>query len=299
MNTKNNKPKGKLSDNGSVSFGASTYAGEATRNYSNATEAVFEGMDAVKNIADRLANVGSGQSQGNIFEYIEATKFNMDAAIKSSDLKAFVTADIGRPHDPSDIDIMSGDELVRQVQAKSGRSAADSLFYQSTEKYEGMQRLSPSEQFDKMQELAQHRIDKGTLKADDYQDTLDNLSKGLSHDNVNSEGTTREEAIEAVTNQDKYTRDFKLDAVGNETLHAATNAAITGGAICGAISITKNIMSVKSGEIELSQAAVNVSKDIAIGGARSAAVVTISTIIKDVALDQGLGALAKSNIAKQ
>ncbi len=292
-----NKSKKKVFDNSASSFGAATYAGEATRNYSNATEAAFEGMDAVKNIADRLINVGTGQSQGNIFEYIEVTKFNMASAIQSSDLKAVVTADIGRPHDPADIEILLGETVVREVQAKSSRSAVESLFAQSNSKYEGMQRLSPSEQFDRMSELAQMRIDKGTLKADDYQDTLDNLSKGLSHDNVSSDGTTRDEAIRAATDPDGYAGKFKLEAVSTETIHVAANAAIAGGAICGAISISKNIMSVKSGEIKLGEASMNVAKDVAIGSIGSAATATISTVIKDVAIDQGLSTLAKSNIA--
>ena len=292
-----NKSMKKGFDNGSSSFGAATYAGEATKNYSNATEAAFEGMDAVKNIADRLINVGTGQSQGNIFEYIEVTKFNMDSAIQSSDLKAVVTADIGRPHDPTDIEILLGNTVVRKVQAKSSRSAVESLFAQSDAKYEGMQRLSPSEQFDRMSELAQMRIDKGTLKADDYQDTLDNLSKGLSHDNVSSDGTTRDEAVRAVTNPDEYTRNFKIDTVSAETVKVITNAAVAGGAICGAISITKNIMSVKSGELKITQASINVVKDVSIGSISSASTAAISTLIKDISIDQGLSTLAKSNVA--
>lgn len=292
-----NKSKKNVSIDSSSSFASSTYAGEVTKNYSNATKEAFEGMDAVKNIADRLINVGTGQSQGNIFEYLEATKFNMNAAIKSSDLKAVITADIGRPHDPADIEILFGEKVVREVQAKSYGSAAESLFSQSNVKYEGMQRLSPSEQYDRMVELAQKRIETGTLKADDYQDTLKHLAKGLNHDDVSSSGTTREEAIRATSDPDSYTREFKFRASGNETMHAAAEAAITGGAICGAISFTKNILSVKSGETKLHDATVNVVKDITAGGVRSAATASISTAIKNVAIDQGLGTLAKSNVA--
>lgn len=291
----NNKHK-KSIDESSI-FASSTYAGEVTKNYSNATVSAVEGMHAVENIANRLINVGTGQSQGNVFEYIEATKFNMDAAIKSSDLKAVITADIGRPHDPADIEILFGENVVREVQAKSYRTAAESLFSQSNSKYEGMQRLSPSEQYDRMVELAQKRIDSGTLKADDYQDTLNNIAKGLNHDGVLSPGTTREEAIKATTDTDSYIRDFKLDAVGNETIHAATEVAMVGGAICGAISISRNILNIKSGQIDFKEASINIAKDISSGGLRSAATVTLSTAVKDVAIDQGLGVLAKSNVA--
>ena len=283
--------------NDATTFGTATYAGEMTSNYADATSAAFDGMELLRNKAEQIINVGNGQSQGHLFEVIEATKFNMDSAIKSSDLKAFVTDAEGRPHAAADVEIRIYDTVLREAQLKSYKNAPESLFAQSHDKYSGMQRVSPSDQFERMKELAQKRIDTGTLKAADYKDTVKNLESGLKHNNVSSSGTTRSEADLAAKNHKKYAADFKLKATVNETSRNMAYAAAAGGVIGGAISITRNIISVKTGETTTQEATLNIVKDIGSTSARSALTAGVTTIIKNTALDNGLGVLAKSNVA--
>jgi len=295
MNNKKTLNKTSLKD--ATSFAASTYAGEMTSNYAEATSVAFDGMELLRKKAEQIINVGNGQSQGHLFEVIEATKFNMDAAIKSSDLKAFVTDAEGRPHAAADIEIRLGDTVLREAQLKSYKSAPESLFAQSHDKYIGMQRISPSDQFERIKDLAQKRIDAGTLKAEDYKDTLKNLEPGLKYNNISSSGTTRSEADFAADNHDGYAADFKLKVTLDEASHNMEHAAKAGAVIGGAISITRNIISVKSGEVTTQEATINIVKDIGLASSRSALTAGISTIIKNTALDNGLGVLAKSNVA--
>ena len=282
---------------GASAFGAANYALEEGANYAESTREAFNGMELLRKKAEQIINVGDGQKQGNLFEFIEATKFNMDAALKSSDIRAFVTDAEGRPHAPADVEIRLGDEVLREAQLKSYRSAQESLFAQSNSKYADMQRVSPSDQFDKMQELANKRIETGTLKADDYQNTVDNMERGLRHKDIGSPGTERSEAEYAAKDHERYIAEFKTKTTIEETYHNMANAAVAGGAISGAISITRNIVAVKTGEIEVDQAVMNVAKETAAGAARSTLVAGTATIIKNTALDHGLGAIAKGNVA--
>lgn len=280
-----------------TTFGAAAFAGATGQHYSNATKEAFDGMELLRQKAEQILNVGAGQKQGNLFEIIEATKFNKEAALHSSDIRAFVTDMEGRPHAAADIEIRLGDRLLEEAQLKSYRSANESLFAQSQEKYADMQRISPSDQYDRMKELAEDRIRSGTLKADDYENTLGNLEKGLSYKNIHSPGTTRADVEQAALDHENFINGFKIEAVLEEASNNITNATMVGGAILGAVSIAKNAIAVKSGEIELDVALANITKETGNGALHSSVVAGSAMILKDIALDQGLGILAKSNVA--
>ena len=116
----------------------------ASESARNATAQGIQGMDLFREVAEKKRNVAFDQAKGNLFEYIEAAKFNTEAAKQASELKAVVTDSVGRPHDAADIEIMKDGAVVRQVQAKfsdSQNAAADSVFMQKRDKYAGMQRL--------------------------------------------------------------------------------------------------------------------------------------------------------------
>ena len=113
-------------------------------NAQNSTDISIEGMKLFRKVAHQKYNVGFEQVKGNLFEYIEAAKFNVDAAKKGNTARAIVTDSVGRPHDPADIEIVKGSKVVKQVQAKfstSKNAALDSVRMQSNSKYRGMDRL--------------------------------------------------------------------------------------------------------------------------------------------------------------
>jgi len=90
----------------------------ASLNVQNATDATIRGMDLFRSVAVNKQNVDFALAKGNLFEYIESTKFNQNASTAGSDLRAVVTDSVGRPHDPADIEILKNEKVVRQVQAK-------------------------------------------------------------------------------------------------------------------------------------------------------------------------------------
>ena len=113
-------------------------------NIQNATNNSIDGMKLFREVAQKKHNVDFEKVKGNLFEYIEAAKFNVDSASKNSNLKAVVTDSIGRPHDAADIEIIKDDKVVKQVQAKfstSKDSAVDSVTMHRKKIYKGMDRL--------------------------------------------------------------------------------------------------------------------------------------------------------------
>ena len=154
---------------------------DITQRFTERTLGIFNDANQLTQLAEKWKNVAADKSQGHIFEQLEVIKFNFDALKKDSDLFAKTTASMGMPHDKVDIVIKRGEEIVREVQAKSCNSAARSAFALSDAEYKEMQRLAPSDQTEKIKELLRKRIDSGTLKAEDYEQTLRNIEESLKH----------------------------------------------------------------------------------------------------------------------
>lgn len=129
----------------------------ASSNAQNATNAAVDGMDLFRwKIGTPIIQNGHfDQQKGNLFEYIEAAKFNADAASKGMSAKAVVT-DVYDQGAAADILIKDGGRVQKEVQAKFvksvsckgiERSAANSVFDQAGGqrdhwgKYNGMDRL--------------------------------------------------------------------------------------------------------------------------------------------------------------
>ena len=121
----------------------------------NASNEAYFGMDLLRSEGERLINNVVDIKQGNFFEIIERTKFNVDAASKGMGERAVTTAEMGLWKDPVDIKIKAGSKVLREVQAKSSREAMCALFEMSNEKYEVMQNLFNSDKVDKARELVE------------------------------------------------------------------------------------------------------------------------------------------------
>ncbi len=78
--------------NFNIALGAGIYGTEVSKLHANATDTMQQGMDLFRIAAKKLGAVNPKIAQGNLFEYIEAAKFNADAALKGSPLKASITA---------------------------------------------------------------------------------------------------------------------------------------------------------------------------------------------------------------
>lgn len=249
-----------------------------TQRFTERTIRILNDSERLSELSNNLRNVISDKSQGNLFEQIEVIKFNYDALKKDSDLYAKTTASMGFPTDPVDIIIKDGQKTVQEVQAKSCNSAARSTFALSNEKYKEMQRLSPKDQHAAIEKLLKKRIKAGTLKAKDYEQTLRNLKKTLSHDDVSSSGTTYQEALDS-TNQevaDKIAEEYKRKAVLTDMHKSGMEAGKNGAMISGGMAVLTEGYDFFYGEQELADAAINTSIAAAKGYATGYTVTAIS-----------------------
>ncbi|QRG70272.1 hypothetical protein [Brevibacillus choshinensis] len=280
-----------------ASFLGSQFGSYAARHEAEASRVAVDGMDSLRSMADSLRNVGVEQKQGNLFEIIEATKFNMDAASKGADIRAYVTALEGDPHAKADIVIRSGGKILDEVQAKSSNDAARLTRMVSDEKYRGMQKLVSMEKADRVRELAENRANSGSIYSEDYRDTLRNVKGKLTYKELHSSGTSYEETIHATEHTAAYSSQLESEQFKKEIGVTSAQAAAASAVVGGAVSLIKNGIAVSKGQASLEQAAKNTLKETGAAGMRGASTGAISAGIRTAAQKAGIDALAKSNVA--
>lgn len=291
--------------------------GFASTNVQNASQASFDGMSLFRDkvFGKMVQNGQFEQAKGSLFEYIEAAKFNRDAALKGSTLMAEVT-DVYDSTAAADILIKNNGDTVREVQAKfvksthDGRdnSAATSVFDQAGGqkghwgKYNGMERLIRKDEnynengslLKEAQKLAKTKGESPTIHASEYKDVGENLTDELSHDNVSSGGTTYEEVKSAYENPEDYIKAFSRQDFRHEiaitTKSMATASFITTGVISGVY----NFYKVLKDEKTLSEAIVDTTKDAAKSAVRGAATGALSSSIRIAGLKAGNEVLSHS-----
>lgn len=240
-----------------------------------ASHEVRVGMDAFRNVADRLENVTFEQSKGNLFEFIEVVRFNESAALSGSTARARVTAEVGRPHDPADIEIVDAGKIVRKIQAKVSKSHAEMAARLRPEKYEGMQRLVPSDAEERVRELTENRAKTGNIYAEEYADSAENLAGELHSEGVSSGGTTRAELKDAHAGPEWFAAKAELSAVARQAGKAGAAGAATGGAVALAFATVRQGYRFRRGDVDGREAVIEIAistKDGAIRGERRAPV---------------------------
>lgn len=284
-------------EDSSANFAAAQTGFFFSANQATATDEMLQGMNLFQEAAKRLQNVDIPQRQGNLFEFIESAKFNVDAASKGASVRAHVTAAEGFPHASADVLLKDGHRVVDQAQLKSYTEHSKLTFEISDPKYDGMQKVVPSDKVDRVRELAEARATKNPLKADDYRDTAENVTGELKHGDIKSGGTTYQENLDAAENSEWYAFKANAQAIGKEVTITAANAAIAGGIIGGAVSTIKNGIAIHNGEITVQDAIMIVGQDAITSGIRSGATGAVSVGIRHAAGAVGVQVLAKSNIA--
>lgn len=280
-----------------VHTGAALYGAAAAGRSAAAVDETVQGMAQFRRVAFHLRRVPLEQRQGNLFEYIESAKYNRNAAFQGSRCRAHVNHANGSPHAVADIEIRRGTQVVRQVQAKLCRRPAKTTHEISNPKYRGMQKLVARDQADRVRGLAGRRAATGTLKAEDYTDTVRNVTGELRADGVGSGGTSYEEAARAAKSPRLYAALTELNSVAREAAVTGGQAAAAGALVGGAVSLAQNAVAASRGEISTRQAAVNVLQDGARAGVRGGATGGATVVIRYGAAKAGLKVLAKSNVA--
>lgn len=257
-------------NNGIKDFISMQLSGIFSKNEVNATNEAIEGMDLLRQAYENKVNVGVELKQGNFFEYIEATKFNIDAAQKGDGIRAVVTESIGKPHDPADILIRENGKILEKVQAKSSKKSSYATNMLTDSKYNDMQKLTNPDRADEVRELARKRMVKGTLKENEYRDTYENVTGELKYKNISSGGTSYNEAIGAAQNTPQYIKDLEMKQFKNEIKTSSINTATTSAIIGGSVSILKNGIEVYKNDKALESAIADITKDTMKSGARGA-----------------------------
>lgn len=279
----------------------------------NATNVTVEGMDLFREKVNS-PSIQKGHfdfQKGNLFEYIEAAKFNRDAALKGSNVKAIVTEAIGRPTDATDIEIIKNASVVRQVQAKfsdAENAAAASVNMQKKKKYTGMQRLIRKEEnyvdketgkktslLAKSKDLAKEKSKvEGSVYQQQYKDVYENLTDELHYENVTSGGTTLNEVKEAYYSPEKYAKKMEYKQVMLEAKCSATNMAKASMVTTGVSSGITNLFQVFKNEKTLSDAIKNVRTDALISGLRGGTTGAVGATLRYNGLKSGNKLLSDS-----
>ena len=247
-----------------------------------ATDQAIAGMDAFRAAAENLANVGIAQKKGNLFEYIEAAKFNAEAARQGVDARAVVTADAGRPHDPADIELVTAmGRVIKRVQAKVSSNPRGGFYRDAirNEKYDGMEIQVPSDHVDQVR------------------GPTDQLTGSLAHGDADSGGTSLDELLLASDHPLLYSLMLELKNVSHEVVTTAGTAAVSGGVMGVALSAVRQGWAVHKGEQSVRQAATQVARDGATAAGRSAAVGVVGGGLRYAASKGGLATFTQSNVA--
>ena len=289
-----------------------------SENAQTATDVSIEGMSYFVQKAFNTRNVGFDQSKGNLFEYIEASKFNRNAANAGMSARAWVT-DIDDPHAKADIIIKDNGRVAKEIQAKfiktssNGRdtSAAQSVYSQTGAgnkgwgQYDGMDRLIRKQQnyndkgslLDEAKSLSKSRADSNGIYSEYYKDVNEHLTDETNYDGVSSGGTTYEEVQAAHANPETYAKGFERAQMATEMKTTATNMAKASFVTTGVISAINNMVHLFRDEKNLAEALIDVGADTIKGAARGAATGVVSTAIRYKGAKIGSALLSDSTSA--
>ena len=292
----------------------------ASVNAQNSANAAVDGMDLFrwKMGTPIIQNGHFDQQKGNLFEYIEAAKFNADAAGKGMSARAVVT-DVYDQGAAADILIKEGGKVQKEVQAKFVKSsnkdvensAARSVFDQAGGqkghwgKYKGMDRLIRKDEhynaegsmLDEAKKLAKSRAESGSIHAEDFKDVHEHLTDELHYGGASSGGTTFEEVQMAYESPEKYAKAFERKAVKAEMKCTAANMAKASFVTTGILSGVTNMFEVFQDKKELAEALHDVGADAIKGAARGGATGVVSTAIRYKGIKAGSALLSDSAAA--
>lgn len=283
-----------------------------------ATESVY-GMASFLQKAAQLRNVDFDFSKGNYFEYIEATKFNQQAAMARSSVRAVVTDVVGDPHAAADIQILRDGVTVREVQAKFSKtvsngvdtSAATSVAEQAgikghhVGKYDGMDRLIRREAdykdgrslLDESRRLAQAKADAGGIYAEEYRDVAENLTDELHRDGVHSGGTTYEEVEAAHQNPEHYARQKVGQQLRTDTLATMGNMAAIGASMSAITTGIHSFVLAFNDKETFGEALRDTGIAAVKGAARGGIIGWLSSVLRHTGLRRNIPLLSNSNAA--
>lgn len=266
------------SGTGSASgFGGAAAGVHAARNQATASDVFSEGLG--KFLEESQKGTPKHILKGKLFEYIEAARFNRNAARTGSSTRATVTAKTkGGYHDKTDVLIDS-----KPFQLKASEDAIWLAKQAIRKEYDGMDVVVPSDMVDKVNQELERM---GEARR---------VTGKLDHDGIDSAGTTSDTLGKATDEPDSFVRIETAKQIGREAIETGAYAAAAAALIGGAISALRNGIAYRKGEIDGQQALANVGKDSAFSGARGGATGVLGVGVRHGA--KYLNVPIKSNVA--
>ena len=260
------------------------FAREATANLAAATQEWMRhaNWDEAQRLATTHVNKAASIRAGHAFEFVEALKFNANAAKAGDVIRAATTASQKASGAPVDIIVSRGDTVVREVQAKVYKRAFNRLDALSAEKYHGMQRLVPSDHEHDVRELLGKALDRPpeNIRTSRYIDVDENLAGELHHDGITSGGTKVKEAYDAGKDPIGWLQHQADHAMINETLKAAAVGA-AGGAVFGAASHSLQLaIRARHTDIGISESIVEVTAAATRAGVQSGVTSGLAKVVE-------------------
>lgn len=286
---------------------ASLLASHQTQHLTEATQRVFGDAERLRFLAEKWRNVDPQITQGRMFEQLEITKFNLDALRKSkTDHYAFTTDSVGKPHDKVDIWIKNTTKKIG-FQAKSSKEVNATLMaIAKSEKgniiYEGLERLTPKEQYERLKERLEIKVKQGNINREAYEDALKHLRKELKLGEVSSDGTTHNEALKATDakHANRVANTFEAKAALSDMHQSGMQAGKMGATFSGISSSASGLYQLSQGNATTGEIAAQVIVDTSKGFATSYLTTAgskgiVHGLAKAGVSQTSVGALTKSN----
>ena len=269
----------------SIDILSSQIVAEQVDRLGNSTIECSAGMDLLKRTANQYINCSPEITQGRLFEIIEATKFNVNSAKAGEVFRAFTTDSLGDPHAAADIVIKDRFNILKEIQAKSGNSSSTLARMVSDPKYGDMDRLVNIEKASKVKELIEKRASSNGIYVDDYKQAAPNIKGELNYKNIQSGGTTHDEALRAAENTNEYVFKQQASQFAVGTFSAMANGALAGAFIGGGTAMFQQGFHVVTGKENVLGASKKVVKTTVESSARNAVVAGVAHGIKYIGKD--------------
>jgi len=262
---------------------------EQTKRSLDCIEAARDGATRVHEVASIWGSSSTPQLAGRLAEEIHAATFNVDAA--HSGMRTLHAATGMRSKmstAAADIVVSRSGSPVARAQVKYHRTAARTRSAVSDTKYDGMQRIVPSDQVrDIQQGIGSQTIstETGSGSRPGYP-----VSDRLRLGSVSSAPITRGEALGAAESPELASSTL----VSSQLERSVCKGAALGAALGGGVSAIGNLQAFNRGEKSGNEALVDTLQD-ALGSALSGASVSaIAELVQRGFVKVGAGSLAKS-----
>ena len=259
-----------------------------------ASDILIDADKKMKDLIVRRKNCTNQSTAGYAAEVHHKVTFEADAALKGkSNLKVKIGPRGGNGSKGTpDLTVTENGTKVTEAGLKYRGKATETAFDQSNPFDKGRQKICPSDQVERVKDLAGKRAATGSLKSEDYADTAKNATDKLKYDGVESKPLSKKSA----ENLAREGSNYQIDAFKIEIKTNTINAAKMGAASGAAASVFSNGLDCLNGQKSIKEAGKQVAKDTIKCSVRSATVSAMTTGTKHALIKAGAKNFAKGNM---